>query len=137
MEYDELMQPVQQKSAQLASLEASARASRLIPQAQNWHQDGLTSGNLSSSQLSEIIVLERERERAAGERLAERERAAERERRESLLMVERERIERADRLAERERAERVETRLVAVGMCTCGLGAAILGVALVSNNKKA
>ena len=131
MEYDELMQPVQQKSAQLASLEASARASRLIPQAQNWHQDGLTSGNLSSSQLSEIIVLERERERAAGERLAERER------RESLLMVERERIERADRLAERERAERVETRLVAVGMCTCGLGAAILGVALVSNNKKA
>jgi phage/plasmid primase-like uncharacterized protein len=57
-----------------------------------------------------------ERERA--ERQAERERAE--------RQAERER-------AERERAERSEARLVvafSVATCTCGLGAAVIGVAL-------
>ena len=54
-------------------------------------------------------------------------------------MLERERAERqaererAERQAERERAERSEARLVvafSVATCTCGLGAAVIGVAL-------
>ena len=63
----------------------------------------------TQQQLSEAFMLERER----AERQAERERA--------------------ERQAERERAERSEARLVvafSVATCTCGLGAAVIGVAL-------
>ena len=69
---------------------------------------------ISPTQLSEAFMLERER----AERQAERERAE--------RQAERER-------AERERAERSEARLVvafSVATCTCGLGAAVIGVAL-------
>ena len=44
-----------------------------------------------------------------------------------------ERAERAERQTERERADRSEARLVAafsVATCTCGLGAAVIGAAL-------
>ena len=107
---DELMRQVQQISSQL-------------------------TGAASTSQLSEVFHLERER-------------AAERERAERAERVERERVERAEKAerlerertlridkADRESAERMylEARLFAafsVGTCTCGLGAAVVGAAL-------
>lgn len=108
-ECHELRRQVQQISSQLANMEAS-RAS-------------------ATSQLSDAFCLERER---VAERQAERERSERAERAERV-----ERAERAER-AHRERIERVEARLVAtlsVGMCTCGLGVAIGGVALALRNK--
>jgi len=108
------MQQVQQLSSQLASIDSAS-------------SNGTTQTTLPAAApqslavlpaLSESFYLERERERA--ERQAERqvERQAERER--------------AER-AERERAERVEARLIvafSVSTCTCGIGAAIVGAAV-------
>ena len=102
------------------------------------------NGSLLSLQLSGAVMLERERaervERVERER-AERAERVERERAER-ERAERERAERTERAerAERERTERAdrterEVRLAfafAIGTCTCGLGAAILGVALLT-----
>ncbi len=125
VEREQLLQQVQQMSSQLASLEASVA---MVPDSWSRIDGGLRPGTLSSSQLSEAFFLERERAAAAAERQAERERAerqAERERAER--QAER---ERAERQAERERVY-AETRVVAaLATATCGLGAAILGLAL-------
>jgi hypothetical protein len=123
LEREILIQQVQQLSSQLASMNDGAGpevvGSSTTPRSA---QQG--------PQLSEAFFLERERERAIelqAERQSERERAersAERTAREAAA---------ARESAERERAERMEARLVAafsVSVCTCGLGAAIVGAAM-------
>ena len=119
-ERDELRLQVQEMSAQLASLGVSGSLS-------STSQRQLASSGGSSVSEAFLLAEQRhaERERADREREAERERA------------EREREREAQReRAERERAERghSEARLIAaalgVGMCSCGIGAAIVGAAV-------
>jgi hypothetical protein len=103
-ERDELAQQLQELSAQMASMELSAT------QAQ--------TPMISPTQLSEAFMLER------ADRLDRRAERAERAERQATL---------AERQTERERADRSEARLVAafsVATCTCGLGAAVIGAAL-------
>ena len=121
LERDSLIQQVQQLSAQLASVGASATPpsqSLLVPLP-------------SASQLSESFYLELER----AERQAERERA---ERAERQAQAERLHVVQAER-EKAERAERTEARLMVaatVGTCVgaltcmCGLGAAIIGASV-------
>eukprot|EP01043_Picozoa_sp_COSAG02_P052941 COSAG02_NODE_5781_length_4038_cov_145.567911_2_plen_240_part_00 len=89
----------------------------------------LLSQSQSQSQLSEMFYLQLERERERSDRQLERLERIERSDRLDRV-AERERLERA----ERERAERNEARMFTAGFfagaCTCGLGAAIIGVAL-------
>jgi hypothetical protein len=92
---------MQELSAQLASMELSATQAQTP-----------TISSTSTQQLSEAFMLE------CADRLERAERAE--------RQAERER-------AERHRAERSEARLVAafsVSTCTCGLGATVIGVAL-------
>jgi predicted PP-loop superfamily ATPase len=75
---------------------------------------------ISPTQLSEAFMLER------ADRLDRRAERAERAERQTER-------ERAERQTEWERADRSEARLVAafsVATCTCGLGAAVIGAAL-------
>ena len=110
LERDSLMQQVQQLSSQLAGVDTSS--SGVPPQ---------STAPSGQQQLSESFYLERERaerqaERQQGERQAERERA-----------------ERMERAAERERVERAEARLLvafSVSTCSCAIGAAIVGAAV-------
>ena len=121
LERESLIQQVQQLSSQLASMYGAG------PEVVG---SSTTPRSAQGPQLSEAFFLERERERAIerqAERQSERERAersAERTAREAAA---------ARESAERERAERMEARLVAafsVSVCTCGLGAAIVGAAM-------
>ena len=116
LERESLIQQVQQLSSQLASVGTTDGGA--LP------SQSLLAPPPLGTQLSESFYLERERERA--ERQAERQ-------------AERERAERAERecertaRAERERAERAEARLIvafSVSVCTCGVGAAIAGAAV-------
>ena len=122
LERDELLRQVEHMTSQLATIEGSTAA----PVRQH----------ANAPSLSEAFFLERERERAvmvAVERQAERERLerAERERLERAERAERERIERVERESARERAEaRLTVVAFAVGTCTCGLGATVLGATL-------
>jgi GAF domain-containing protein len=78
-----------------------------------------------STQLSESFYLERERAERQAERQAQAERA--------------ERAERAAERAERERAERADARLIvafSVSVCTCGVGAAVVGAAIWLNRPR-
>jgi hypothetical protein len=109
-ERDELAQQLQELSAQMASMELSAT------QAQ-------TPMISPTQQLSEAFMLER------ADRLDRAERAERAERQATL----------AERQAERERADRSEARLVAafsVATCTCGLGAAVIGAALLRGRSR-
>jgi hypothetical protein len=112
LERDSLMQQVQQLSSQLAGVSIDTSSSGVPPQ---------STAPSGQQQLSESFYLERERaerqaERQQGERQAERERA-----------------ERMERAAERERVERAEARLLvafSVSTCSCAIGAAIVGAAV-------
>eukprot|EP01043_Picozoa_sp_COSAG02_P003991 COSAG02_NODE_101_length_36804_cov_125.342951_4_plen_288_part_00 len=144
-ERDELLRQMQQISAQLASIDMSASApiqQPVVTQAHRWthDQDYIHNGSPSSSQL---LFLERERERRSSQ--VERERADRLERTEQRAeraeqRAERERSERERSERQRERAERSsETRLIAAfasGSCACGLGAAIGGVGVAWSLKK-
>ena len=114
LERESLMQQVQQLSSQLASIDASATLPSQSP--------GMPP---PSTQLSESFYLERERAERQAERQAQAERA--------------ERAERAAERAERERAERADARLIvafSVSVCTCGVGAAVVGAAIWLNRPR-
>ena len=126
LDRENLMHQIQQLSSQLATIDSAPNA---MPSAHLPRVAPVPSSQ-PSAQLSELFYLERERERA--ERQAERQAEREAERkaeRKAERQAERSRLERA----ERERVERAEMRLLfvfGVSTCTCGVGVAIVGAAL-------